>query len=140
MLLVCISAGMTYFGDVFNHQEQVKMFYLSPEGTGGLIHLPYFFSEYFTAVLLIISFGRNLLFFMNFIPVSVLITLDLARFFGAKFIEWDVSLLSVSRAFETKVRDSEMVDELGQVSYVIADKTGTITQNHLMFRKMSIAG
>jgi|Dee2metaT_10_FD_contig_51_1817119_length_482_multi_1_in_0_out_0_1 P-type E1-E2 ATPase len=33
-----------------------------------------------------------------------------------------------------------MAEELGQVSYVVADKTGTITQNQMEFRKMSIGG
>jgi len=46
----------------------------------------------------------------------------------------------MTRAFAAKVKKSGVIDELGQVSYVVADKTGTITSNHLMFRKMSIAG
>jgi len=66
--------------------------------------------------------------------------LNIIKFFQAKFIEWDISMLSVSRGFEPIVHHSQLPEELGQVSYVLSDKTGTLTQNHMVFRKMSIAG
>ena len=36
-------------------------------------------------------------------------------------------------------RNSDIVDELGQVSFLFCDKTGTITKNQLYLRKISIA-
>jgi len=56
------------------------------------------------------------------------------------FIRWDVSMISLSKGVEPQVNNSQLSEELGQVSYVISDKTGTITQNHMVLRKMSIAG
>ena len=56
------------------------------------------------------------------------------------FVTWDVSMFSLSKGIEPQVHSSRLSEELGQVSYILADKTGTLTQNNMVFRKMSIAG
>lgn len=40
----------------------------------------------------------------------------------------------------TKVQSSNLNEELGQINYVFSDKTGTLTQNVMEFRKMSVNG
>ena len=40
----------------------------------------------------------------------------------------------------TKVRTVNLVDELGQLSFIFSDKTGTLTQNIMEYRKCSIDG
>lgn len=37
------------------------------------------------------------------------------------------------------VRNSDLIEELGQVEFVFSDKTGTLTQNKMEFKKCHVA-
>lgn len=36
------------------------------------------------------------------------------------------------------VRNSNILEELGQVHFIFSDKTGTLTQNKMVFKKFSV--
>ncbi len=35
-------------------------------------------------------------------------------------------------------RNSDLIEELGQIDFVFSDKTGTLTQNKMVFKKCSV--
>lgn len=35
-------------------------------------------------------------------------------------------------------RNSDLIEELGQIDFVFSDKTGTLTQNKMIFKKFSV--
>lgn len=74
----------------------------------------------------------------NFVPISLMVTLELVKFFQALFIQWDIDIYDTERDIPTKVQSSNLNEQLGQVKYVFSDKTGTLTCNLMEFKKMSI--
>lgn len=56
------------------------------------------------------------------------------------FINWDVHMYYEPQDFPAKARSTSLNDQLGQVEYIFSDKTGTLTQNIMVFNKCSING
>jgi phospholipid-transporting ATPase len=84
------------------------------------------------------------------IPIALLVQLRMARIVQGilmgydnqmvHVIEANVSLSGEREEIRAAVRTVNLVDELGQLSFIFSDKTGTLTQNIMEYRKMSIDG
>ncbi|XP_076446469.1 putative phospholipid-transporting ATPase IA isoform X4 [Babylonia areolata] len=90
------------------------------------------------------NFGLTLLTFIilynNLIPISLQVTLEMVKFIQAILINWDLDMYCEETDTPAMARTSNLNEELGQVQYIFSDKTGTLTQNIMEFRKCSIAG
>lgn len=81
-----------------------------------------------------------MLIFTNFVPISLLVTLEMVKFLQAVFISWDLKLYYPLTDTAAGVQSSNLNEELGQINYVFSDKTGTLTCNIMEFRKFSVSG
>ena len=85
-------------------------------------------------------FFNYILIFAVFIPISLLVTIDMAKFLQMYTIQWDRSMYYDKNSIPCQVRAPDLNESLGMVNHVFSDKTGTLTCNIMEFRKCSIAG
>ena len=74
----------------------------------------------------------------NFVPISLLVTMETIKFVQGMFMEFDIDMYSKKDMSGCKVQTSTLNEELGQIKYVFSDKTGTLTKNYMTFKMMSI--
>uniref|UniRef100_A0A6B2KYB5 Phospholipid-transporting ATPase n=1 Tax=Arcella intermedia TaxID=1963864 RepID=A0A6B2KYB5_9EUKA len=72
------------------------------------------------------------------IPLSLVVSLDIVRFIQSSFIQWDVEMDCNGQC--SSANTSNLNEELALVDYVLSDKTGTLTENIMNFKKASING
>merc|ERR1740121_3203032 len=69
--------------------------------------------------------------YSNLMPISLYPTMEWCNSFQTYFIKNDQKMYykELNPPFPAGVRSSNLCQELGQVSYIFSDKTGTLTQN-----------
>lgn len=78
--------------------------------------------------------------FNYIIPLSMYVTIEMQRFVGSQFIEWDIELYDEKTNQPAKANTSDLNEDLGQIEYLFSDKTGTLTENEMDFKEFSIEG
>ncbi|KAK2424610.1 ATPase E1-E2 type family protein / haloacid dehalogenase hydrolase family protein [Trifolium repens] len=74
------------------------------------------------------------------IPISIKVSLDLVKSIYAKFIDWDHQMIDLETSIPSHATNTAISEDLGQVEYILTDKTGTLTENKMIFRRCFISG
>ncbi|XP_043358626.1 phospholipid-transporting ATPase IK isoform X2 [Dermochelys coriacea] len=74
------------------------------------------------------------------IPMSMYITFEFIYMVNSCFIDWDLEMYYPAKDTPAKARSTSLNDQLGQIEYIFSDKTGTLTQNIMTFKKCCING
>ena len=78
------------------------------------------------------TFIKYVILFCAIIPISLRVNLDVSKTYFSYVINRDKDIP------ETIARNSTIPEELGRISYIFSDKTGTLTKNEMVFKKIAM--
>jgi len=87
-----------------------------------------------------ITFWAAVILFQNLVPISLYISLEIIKTCQAFFIYSDIEMYYEKIDYPCTPKSWNISDDLGQIEYIFSDKTGTLTQNVMEFKKATING
>lgn len=88
----------------------------------------------------LIYLGYYWILIASFVPITLYVTIAIVKTYQTFFLNRDLAMYDEVTDTPALVRNSDLNDDLGQVTHIFSDKTGTLTANEMDFRKMSIHG
>lgn len=81
---------------------------------------------------------RFLLLMSMMIPISLRVSMEIAKLICARLIQYDAEIWHNDTP--TTCKDSAIAEDLGQIQYIMTDKTGTLTENIMKFNQCYFNG
>lgn len=88
----------------------------------------------------LITFWACIILFQNLVPISLYISLEIVRTAQAIFIHSDTFMYYDKLEYPCTPKTWNISDDVGQIEYIFSDKTGTLTQNVMEYKKCTING
>lgn len=85
-----------------------------------------------------ITFWAAVILLQNLVPISLYISLEIIKLAQAFFIYSDTFMYYEKLDYPCTPKSWNISDDLGQIEYIFSDKTGTLTQNVMEFKKCTI--
>jgi phospholipid-translocating P-type ATPase (flippase) len=88
----------------------------------------------------VLAFFTYLITLSQIVPISLYVSVELIRAIQSTLIDWDILMYDSVTDCPAMARTRALTEELGQIEYIMSDKTGTLTNNVMSFHSCSIAG
>lgn len=88
----------------------------------------------------LVTFWTGVILFQNLVPISLYISIEIIKLAQAFFIFSDIHMYYDKIDYPCTPKSWNISDDLGQIEYIFSDKTGTLTQNVMEFKKATVNG
>ncbi len=127
VLVVFVVIGLSFYNtlayQVWKSTVEIRLFYLSSA------FVP-FHEEFFGFIIM----------FATMVPLSLYVSMEMIKLAQISFLNSDVDMYEQRSNSPFEARTSTINEDLGQVTHIFSDNTGTLTDNEMRFRKLFVAG